>query len=491
MKHPEGFFMSKFYYIILSLYLIFAPYLRLPGFEYHDSQRIWQLFIISLLSLGFLYQWYLKKPKTEKLLLNLSADSTGFYLLVGISVLGLISVFLSEYIEYALLEYSFTFLLVLLVIVLSPISQKGLFNFGRFIYITAIIYASIYVIIFIGNYITSFLDPMVVLWPNKITYSITIGETTLTGKDILYFSNKRFFNHTQTWTFPILLSAIVFFKKRFRGQFRTEVILLYVLTSIWWLLVFASGGRGTLIAVIASSILVLMIFKEEAAEFVKTCFSTLAAGLGGYLFFYIYLPVKREAPLLRFTDNNRFDLWLNGLEIWTENPFFGVGPMHYAVLEGLPEEAHPHNFFIQFLSEWGIFSFIFLAGIIFLFARSIFRLNKSPKLNHSRSIVAIGMYVSMGAALIHSLVSGIMHTPMSQMWFVVILGWLLAWNYKKESRLFNKYILSTLLIVLIVTILVLTVPIIDDLSATYIDYLQKYPDSKLWPRFWGQGLIPW
>lgn len=483
--------MSKFYYSILFIYLVFAPYMRIPGFQFYDSKRIWQLLIFFLLSLGFLYKWYLQKPKTNKIQLNFSLGTTYFYLMCGVVVSGLISVFLSDYIGYALLEFSFILMIVLLIIFLSPTSYKELYRQGRFIYITAIIFSSIYVIIFIGNYITSFIDPMTVLWPNKITYSIAFGDTTLTGREILYYSNKRFFNHTQTWTFPILISAVIYFKNRFGGWFRVESILLFVLVSVWWLLVFASGGRGTLIAVIASTILMLFLFKKEAADFFKICFSTLIAGLGGYLFFYIYLPVSREAPLLRFTDNNRFDLWQNGLELWFRNPFFGVGPMHYAKMDGLPEEAHPHNFFVQFLSEWGGISFIFLMGILFLFVRSTIKLRKTTGFVHSRSLVVISMYASFCAALIHALVSGVMHTPMSQMWLVVILGWILAWNCKNESRFFDKRVLSILLIILIVTVLFLTVPIIDELSATYIDYLQKYPDSKIWPRFWGKGQIPW
>ncbi|MDX1590604.1 MAG: hypothetical protein R3283_01495, partial [Balneolaceae bacterium] len=290
--------MSKIYYFILSAYLILGPYLRLPGLRYHDSQRIWQIVILSLISLGFLYQWFILNLGKKKTQVNSSIQNPSSIALIGIFIVGFISVLFSEYIEYALLEFTFTFLIIFFVILLSPSSQFDHYHLGRFIFITSLIYSSIYVIIFIGNYITSYIDPMVLLWPEKITYTITIGNTTLTGKDVLYFSNKRFFNHTQTWTFPILFSMITFFKAKRSEWTNLEVGLLFFLASMWWVLVFASGGRGTLVAVLGSAIIVLIVFKRDARQYLKAVFSTLIAGSVAYLLLFIVLPASRVAPLL-------------------------------------------------------------------------------------------------------------------------------------------------------------------------------------------------
>jgi O-antigen ligase len=482
--------MSKIYYSILALYLVLAPYLRLPGLRYHDSQRIWQLIILSLISLGFLFQWYIQSPKKQKVELNISHTSPSFLLLGGIFVLGLISVLLSQYREYALLEFSFTFLILFFVVLLSPTNRFDLYRLGRFIFITSIIYSAIYVIIFFGNYITSFLDPMIILWPEKITYSITIGETTLTGKDILYFSNKRFFNHTQSWTFPILFAAIVYFKNQYKNWRNIEVGALFFLTTIWWVLVLASGGRGTLVAVLVSALVIFIISKNDAKEYVKVTFLTLVSGIVFYLLLFIFLPASREAPLLRLTDSNRLDLWKKGLEIWTENPFFGAGPMNYAVMGDSPGAAHPHNYLVQFLSEWGIFAFILLMGILFIFGISTLKLGELPRFKTSRKIIVIGVYTSLFSAILHSLVSGVMHTPMSQIWFILIVAWILAWNNQKSTITYSRHILAIIFTALLVTTLVLVVPDIYGLSEGYFEFIQKYPDSRLWPRFWDQGLIP-
>ncbi|PWN07612.1 O-antigen ligase family protein [Rhodohalobacter mucosus] len=489
-QNPEGFFMSKFYYAILSLYLILAPYLRLPGLRFHDSQRILQLVVFGLITLGLLYQWYVPGRGKSKISLNLSYNSPSFLFLSGIFIAGFVSVVLSEFFKYALLEYAFTFWIILLFILLSPTNQRNLYRLGISIFVTATLFSSLYIIIFIGNYITSYMDPMVILWPDKITYSITFGETTLTGKDVLYFSNKRFFNHTQSWTFPILFSIIIFFKNKLKGWLKVEVITLFLLASIWWVLVFASGGRGTLVAIFASGVMVIFIFKNEAIEFFKVTILTFLTGLAGYLILFIYLPSTREAPLLRFTDSNRLDLWQKGLEMWVDNPVFGVGPMHYSVMGNTPGAAHPHNYLIQFLAEWGIISFIFLTGIMILFAQSSLKIRNSNRYLQSRSIVVIGMYGSLFAALLHSLVSGVMHTPLSQVWFILITAWVLAWNKKQQKVRYNKYLLCLLLLAFFVTILILTVPIIDELSAGYFEYIQSFPESRLWPRFWDQGIIP-
>ena len=58
----------------------------------------------------------------------------------------------------------------------------------------------------------------------------------------------------------------------------------------------------------------------------------------------------------------RFQLWNNALNLWSKSMIFGIGPGQNALLNyGLV-----HNYFIEVLSEYGIFIF---AGVIYLFIK--------------------------------------------------------------------------------------------------------------------------
>ncbi|MDX1629730.1 MAG: O-antigen ligase family protein, partial [Fulvivirga sp.] len=192
----------------------------------------------------------------------------------------------------------------------------------------------------------------------------------------------------------------------------------------------------------------------------------------------------------RLTDSNRIDLWIEGLKIWTENPLFGVGPMHYSVMEGEPHPAHPHNYLIQILSEWGGIAFILLLCILIIFGFSTLKLREKPEYRRSNKTVVIGIYASLFSAILHSLVSGVMHTPMSQIWFIMIVAWILAWYNRGKATSFSKYKVTIIMLALLVTTLSLVLPDIGELSEGYFEFIEKYPNSRLWPRFWDQGLIP-
>jgi hypothetical protein len=126
-------------------------------------------------------------------------------------------------------------------------SKTALF-FGKVIFLTAVIYTGLYIIIFFGNYIISFIDPMVLLWPNKYDFSIIYDGVEYHGKEILYFVNIRFFNHTQTWTLPVLIGLLTFLQKK--NWDKSIRAILFFLISFWWMLLIASTGRGAMFGII-------------------------------------------------------------------------------------------------------------------------------------------------------------------------------------------------------------------------------------------------
>ena len=75
------------------------------------------------------------------------------------------------------------------------------------------------------------------------------------------------------------------------------------------------------------------------------------------------LQVARESS------SGRIDLWINAYQCWSQHPIIGCG---FYQLEQYPNlSAHPHNLFIQVLTESGLLGFGFLLYIIFMMIKRI------------------------------------------------------------------------------------------------------------------------
>ena len=74
----------------------------------------------------------------------------------------------------------------------------------------------------------------------------------------------------------------------------------------------------------------------------------------------------------------RFEIWTQAVELWKENPFFGIGPGNFKKIspEYLGRERVTHNTYIQILSEQGLFGFIIFYLIMSLTIISLGRLVK-------------------------------------------------------------------------------------------------------------------
>lgn len=137
------------------------------------------------------------------------------------------------------------------------------------------------------------------------------------------------------------------------------------LLAIVWFVVFFGGARASTIAAIVSSILFCML---SVGSFRNRLVTILVPFFLGFFFDFLIREIFDEgaASLTRTTSSGRFDLWLHGVSLWLHDPFWGVGPMHFAYLSpGL--HAHPHNVLIQVLSEWGGIAFLCLVVAFFVY----------------------------------------------------------------------------------------------------------------------------
>lgn len=487
--------MKKIPLYLISMFVIAGAFIKLPDFYQYDSKRIIQTGIYLIIGSLFFISLVINISRFSKLRISINdyfkeTNKVQFAAWCVIFLAGTVSVLLSNYPGRALLEFTFWIIILALIYYLAPQNAREHFKLGKIIFFSAVIFVGLYVIIFIGNYITSFLDPMVILWPNKYDFSIIYEGIKIEGKEVLYFANTRFFNHTQTWTLPLLIGMLTYMQKE-KWQFSLKA-LIFVIIACWWMLLFASGGRGTTFGVIVSLLFLLLILHKEVFVFAKNGFLTLCCGIVLYYLIFVF-PVQEVGQSILRTESSRFYRWGGALEVWLQNPWFGLGPMHYAEIGPSQMVGHPHNFYLQILSEWGIIvfiSFVFLLGAGLLFVYKNYYKTKSGSSNR---ILYVTFVWSLLAVLIHALFSGIMHTSVSQFWLILIVAWFVGFYKREKSKKYThltEIYSSGLYILFIIIACMIIYQDIINLNELYTSYLNQYPGQRFYPRFWGQGLFP-
>lgn len=130
--------------------------------------------------------------------------------------------------------------------------------------------------------------------------------------------------------------------------------------------------------------------------------------------------------IVRETTSGRYELWINALQCWLQSPLFGCGFYQLDQYSGLP--AHPHNLFIQVLTETGLVGFSFLAYIIFTILRNI-------SWNFKENYFVISAFI---AVTIELSFSGIHIYPVTQIALLWLFIFLLKNPEFKHAAYFNQ-----------------------------------------------------
>lgn len=185
----------------------------------------------------------------------------------------------------------------------------------------------------------------------------------------------------------IIFLASIILSKLERNKYIIIFYIIVMLTSLHVLLITAT--RMPLLAVIAVISLMLVIklrWKGVAAAFVILLSAFIYVLTDDYILarFDNFFASFNE-PLS--SNSWRLLLWKNGIEVFKEYPFFGIGVNAYKsfMVQVMPENdiflplAHAHNSFLMHLITFGIFGFItfclFYGKIVFDLVKHIF---KSP-----------------------------------------------------------------------------------------------------------------
>ncbi len=183
--------------------------------------------------------------------------------------------------------------------------------------------------------------------------------------------------------FPILFGLFVFIDQKSKIKSKKLLFLLTITFILTEGLIVLSGERVALFFMNLSAIFIILMIND----YKKYRFWTYVASLSLIFALIFFFPVTKnriiDQTVNDFTNNHsgqnkkvekiyvftkaHNDMFITGLKMFKDNKFFGVGPRQYRnvckdySVSKLSCQSHPHNTYIELLSEAGIFAF----GIVF------------------------------------------------------------------------------------------------------------------------------
>lgn len=471
----------------------------LPGLLPWDRQRVFQgvVLLIGLVCLGGLVSYlqgswqFVSRPVALSWIL--------------VSLLSLLSALLAERVGEALLDWAWMQALVLLVIL-----SAGLFGrVGQSSRVWIIGCTGAVSLLYVSWYFLHNADYL-------FSYDFRFMEPTVVG-----FTNPRYFSDFQ--------AVLLFLAPLACACFLAESRLYWVgwvLVGLLFALAFQIGSRSVLLGqVVAHFVLFCLLGKRYWPNF---RLSALSWGLGLTLYiaiFQVYAPWSQSlgnpdrqstpsvalAPTVmeaaRVDSSGRGELLTKAWRLIRAHPVLGVGGRHYGCFIKADfhdphnrfnsDAAHPHNAPVQIAAEWGVgVMLLAVGGVVWL----LHGIGQSLRNRTRDESVGVGSFDSamagcLLALLSHSMVTGVMNAPVSQMLMVLLFGWGVWFAYAnrvlKPIRLVPSVLIGIVAAVACLLI-ILTAKELVNLPAANAGYFKNNPPTwNLMPRFWQQGwLLP-
>jgi O-antigen ligase len=275
------------------------------------------------------------------------------------------------------------------------------------------------------------------------------------------------------------------------------------------MLAIASGTRGSWVALLIGALVVLCFCGRSGRRWMRWQVGALTGGGAVYLFFIIGVPdwLAQPAAFMHRVDDipsllslrGRDELWQLSADLIAQNPWLGIGPMHFADHLSVLA-AHPHNAIIQFMVEWGVpaalgITVVWVAGGL-VWSLHVRRMTSTAEPDR-QSMVLAALLAAITGASAQAMVDGVMVMPVSQTLLALLCGWALG-DYVSEKSPQASQGSSLALrgsIVAAVAVLAWSVmPELGRLEARMQAHMLMQPEGpmpnpKLLPRFWIQGWI--
>lgn len=194
-----------------------------------------------------------------------------------------------------------------------------------------------------------------------IIFPVSLWEYLNTGKYQNWYPlpwNIRIYN---SYFLIFSIFAIWFFlKEKYKSIYLAFIFLAF-------LSILLDGGRS---AALAYTVFIGLICIFNRLARLKLIFIYSLTWLAYFLIIYFSSQSGSSLrSIARDSTSGRYDLWLNAFQCWLQSPILGCGFYQLDKYSNL--SAHPHNLFIQILTETGLIGLSFLLYVIFLILRNI------------------------------------------------------------------------------------------------------------------------
>ena len=242
-----------------------------------------------------------------------------------------------------------------------------------------------------------------------------------------------------------------FFEKFYKQNLKLKLALFFILfISVGCILI--TGERSNGIKAIIGLMIFLFLNNKISAKIKILIFLFSLVFTGLIISNSNYLKVRYGQQLFtQLFDNNQRDqfiqnnlylkLYKSGLAVFKDNPIFGVGNKNYRVIttknietkinEDYILNTHPHQIYIELLSEHGLVGTIILLSIFFYL---IFKNLKIIII--SRNSIQLGCFAYLIINFLPILPSGSFFNDFSSTLFWINLSIMYACN--KKTNIFNK-----------------------------------------------------
>ena len=475
---------ASWFLTVVSLYIFLESNVDFaPSLTWHDGQRIAQLVLMAGVAVLILAVPAARNAVADTWVALPRWSRVALFAAFG---LGIVSAMRAPLWRWALLEWAMLVLLVAVTLGVAAGRRVGGVHLDRLL--VMVVFATA----------TAYAAKTVVIYLAMLTVGAEYGQGFNVRELFTGFSNIRFFGHIQTMLLPFLLLPAMWWATTPRQR-----VLLGAGPALWWMLVVASGTRGTWLGLSVGILTATLFGGRHGRRWIKWQLAGAACGLLCYVAFVQIVPNLLEQPvsfLHRAADitslSMREVLWDMAIRFSRENPLLGVGPMHFAYY-ATAVAAHPHNAILQFTAEWGIpaalsFTAVFAAGGL-AFAARVRRVAAGS--DTQVGLTAVALLAALTGAAAQAMVDGILVMPVSQIVLALICGWAIGYYFSDQSSIARCGILEKALCAAIAMCAVGgavygVLPEIDRLEQREAAFLATHPpDTVLLPRFWAQGWI--
>jgi len=445
-----------------------------PELIWHDQQRMEQLVLLLIAALAFATLW------RKSLLAALARLPTpGSLALASGFTLGCLSAILAVYTRFALLEWGTLLLLLGVAFVLAEQARRGGAGFDTWAIRLVVALAAVIALKIMTAYLATIME-------GARLDTLLLFEGT--------FSNRRVFGQVASMVMPLLAFPLL------RGGLsRSAQSAVFALLAVWWMLVIASGTRGTWMALAVAATVLGSFAWRACAGWLRI--QALALGMGAlfYGILFVWLPIwigldtalENRLPALA-TLSGREVLWSLAWAQIQAHPWLGIGPMHLASIRN-DFGAHPHNAVLQLAAEWGMPAT--LALILPVMVGGLHLLARLRQQDESSNVLLVCLAASLLAAGAQSMVDGVIVIPYTQTLLALVAGWTLGVYFRGAIK---APVVSDLRVMCLVVPALSMFALVALLHGAFpealnrIDVTQAYVDAGNLPlpRYWGVGWIP-